>query len=76
METRLFYTKKISKLIPWEAERLIDVKPELAYMDIAPMINITAHGDNATWVMTPEGGRPFHGYDLRAPVVWYVLPSL
>ena len=46
-KTRVFYTKKISKLIPWEAERLIDVKPELAYMDIAPMINITAHGDNA-----------------------------
>ena len=53
---RLFYTKKISKLIPWEAERLIDVKPELAYMDIAPMINITAHDGNAPWAMTPEGG--------------------
>ena len=30
----------------------------------------------ATWAMTPEGGIPFPGYDLRAPVVWYVLPSL
>ena len=60
-KTRLFHTKMVSEIIPWEAERLIDVKPELAYMDIAPMINITAHGDNAPWVMTPEGGRPFPG---------------
>ena len=60
-KTRLFYTRMVSEIIPWEAERLIDIRPDLAYMDIAPMINITAHGDNAPWVMTPEGSRPFPG---------------
>lgn len=58
---RLFKARKISQLIHWEAERLIDVRPDLASWDIAPMINITAHGDNAYWVMTPEGGRPVPG---------------
>lgn len=61
LKVRLFRAKKIAKLIPWEAERLIDVRPDLADWDIAPAVNITAHGDNAGWVMTPDGSRPAPG---------------
>lgn len=54
---RLFKAGKIAKLLPWHAERLIDVRPDLADWDIAPMVNITAHGDNVPW---PDG-RPAPG---------------
>lgn len=54
---RLFKAGKIAKLLPWHAERLIDVRPDLAAWDIAPMVNITAHGDNVPW---PDG-RPAPG---------------
>ena len=57
-KVRLFKSSKIAKLIPWSAERLIDVRPDLADWDIAPAVNITAHGDNTPWQITPEGGRP------------------
>lgn len=57
-KVRLFKAGEISELIPWEAERLLEVRPDLADWDIAPMINITAHGDNPPWQMTPKGGRP------------------
>lgn len=57
-KVRLFKAGKIAKLIPWGAERLIEVRPDLADWDIAPAVNITAHGDNPPWRMTPEGGRP------------------
>jgi hypothetical protein len=56
--TRLFRAGKIAKAMPWEANRLIDVRPDWADSDIAPMLNITGHGDNGDWVDTPEGGRP------------------
>lgn len=49
IKVRLWNAGKISKLIPWEAERLLDVRPDLASWDIAPMIHITAHGDNVPW---------------------------
>ncbi len=58
---RLFRAGEISRLLPWSAERLIDVRPDLAAWDIAPMVNITAHGDNAPWQETPQGGRPVPG---------------
>ena len=29
-KTRLFHTKMVSEIIPWEAERLIDIRPESA----------------------------------------------
>lgn len=54
---RLFKAGKIAKMLPWHAERLIDVRPDLAAWDIAPMVNITAHGDNVPW----PGGRPAPG---------------
>ena len=57
-KTRLFKAGKIASLMSWETNRLIEVKPEWASMDIAPMLNITANGDNGPWVETPEGGRP------------------
>lgn len=56
-KVRLFKAGKIAKMLPWEAERLINVRPDLADWDIAPMLNITAHGDNVPW---PEG-RPAPG---------------
>lgn len=54
---RLFKAGKIAKILPWNAERLIEVRPDLAAWDIAPMVNITAHGDNVPW----PGGRPAPG---------------
>jgi len=56
-KVRLFKARKIAKLLPWHAERLIDVRPDLAAWDIAPMFNITAHGDNVPW----PGGMPAPG---------------
>ena len=61
MAVRLFCASKIARLMPWEAERLIEVRPDLADWDIAPNINITGHGDNAPWMETPNGGRPVSG---------------
>lgn len=55
---RLFRAGKIAKLLPWTANRLLDVDPDMAEWDIAPMLNITANGDNVQWAETPDGGRP------------------
>lgn len=60
-KVRLFKAGKIARMIPWSAERLVDVRPDLADWDIAPAVNTTAHGDNAPWVMTPDGYRPAPG---------------
>lgn len=60
-KVRLFKAGKIARMLPWEAERLLEVRPDLADWDIAPAVNITAHGDNAGWVMTPDGSRPASG---------------
>ena len=80
IKVRLFRAGKISQLLPWEAERLVDVRPDLADWDIAPMVNITAHGDNVPWVETPEGGRPAPGQwldhaDAQAIAANYWLPG-
>lgn len=56
-KVRLFKAGEIAKMLPWNAERLINVRPDLANWDIAPMVNVTAHGDNVPW---PEG-RPAPG---------------
>lgn len=64
LKTRLLMAGKIAKALPWDAERLLDVKPEWAQHDIAPMLNITAQGDNGPWVDTQDGGRPVSGYWL------------
>lgn len=61
LKVRYLRASEIADLLPWEAERLIDVRPDLADWDVAPMVNITAHGDNAGWVMTPDGSRPASG---------------
>lgn len=49
IKVRFLRAGKIAKLIPWQAERLLDVRPDFASWDIAPMIHITAHGDNVPW---------------------------
>jgi hypothetical protein len=68
-KVRLFRAGAIAKLMPWQANRLLEVKPEWARYDIAPMLNITGHGDNGPWVF-PEGGdittgRPIQDYWLN-----------
>lgn len=64
LKVRLLRAGKIAKMLGWSDNRLIDVAPELASWDIAPMLNITAQGDNGVWVETPEGGRPIENYWL------------
>lgn len=59
---RLFKTGKIADMLDWSDERLCIKHPELADWDIAPMVNITAHGDNGPW--TPDGSRPLSNYWL------------
>ena len=66
IKVRLFRAKKIAEMIPWHADRLIDVRPDLIDWDIAPMINITAHGDNGPWHSTPQGDRPDKAYWLNS----------
>lgn len=65
LKTRLVMPAKISKALPWDAERLLDVRPEWAKYDVAPMKNISCNGDNGPWVHTPEGGRPVTHYWLN-----------
>ena len=62
--TRLFLAKDLAKKLTWENNRLIEIDPKLLEHDIAPMINITVHGDNGPWVDTPEGGRPIENWAL------------
>lgn len=61
LNVKLLQAGKLAKLIPWEAERLLDVRPDMAAMDVEPMIQITAHGDNGPWEGTPQGDRPSAG---------------
>lgn len=56
-KVRLFKAGKIADALRWEDERLVDIMPSKADWDIAPMLNITAHGDNVPWV----DGRPVPG---------------
>lgn len=60
-KVRLFRAGEIADMLSWEDERLADVMPSLANWDIAPMVNITAHGDNVPWV----DGRPVPGVWLN-----------
>ena len=61
-KVRLFKAGKIAKALRWEDERLVDIMPSKADWDIAPMVNITAHGDNVPWV----AGRPVPGVWMNA----------
>lgn len=58
-KTRWFEASKIAKELKWENNRLIEVRPDWAKKDIAPMLNITCNGDFIEWVETPDGGRPY-----------------
>lgn len=63
---RLFKAGQIADLLDWEDERLLDVtdRPaDLADCDIAPMLNITAHGDNVPW--DPVTSQPAPGQWLN-----------
>lgn len=65
-KVRLFKAGKIADLLDWNDERLCIKHSELCDWDIAPMVNITAHGDNGPWVDTPDGGRPARNYWLNS----------
>lgn len=65
-KVRLFKAGKIADLLGWSDERLCIKHPELCDWDIAPMVNVTAHGDNGPWVDTPDGGRPAMNYWLNS----------
>ena len=65
LKIRLLRAGKIAKAMGWEHNRLIEARPEWADCDIAPMLNITANGDNGPWVDTPQGGRPVDAFWLN-----------
>lgn len=62
LKARFLKAGSNAKKIKWENNRLIEVAPDLADYDIAPMLNITANGDNGPWTETPEGGRPLENF--------------
>lgn len=66
LKTRYLMAERIAKAMRWDDERLIDAAPEWDDYDIAPMVNITGHGDNAPWSMTIQGGRPQSGQWLNS----------
>lgn len=57
---RLFKAGKIADLLDWNDERLCIKHPELCDWDIAPVVNVTAHGDNGPWEI--DGSRPKANY--------------
>lgn len=69
IKARFFRAGQIAKAMQWHHHRLIDARPEWADWDIAPMLNITGHGDNGPWVFPPGGdistGRPIQDYWLN-----------
>ena len=64
LKARWLHAGDIAELLDWEDERLCTACPEWASWDIAPMLNVTAHGDNGPWA--PDGSRPLAGYWLNA----------
>lgn len=66
IKTRYLRAGRIARAMRWWHNRLIDARPDWADDDIAPMLNITGHGDNGPWVSTPEGDRPVQDFWLNA----------
>lgn len=64
LKARWLHAGDIADALAWADERLCTVRPDLARWDIAPMLNVTAHGDNGPWA--PDGSRPLSGYWLDA----------
>lgn len=60
LKGRWLMAGKIADALEWTDERLCTVRPDWCDWDIAPMVNITAHGDNGPW--TPDGKRPLANY--------------
>jgi len=61
IKARLFKSGELASYLGWNNERLVEVRPDLNDYDIAPMVNITGHGDNAPWHQTELGVRPLPG---------------
>ncbi|ODT38034.1 MAG: hypothetical protein ABS55_01710 [Lautropia sp. SCN 70-15] len=64
LKARWLHAGDIADALAWADERLCTVRPDMARWDIAPMLNVTAHGDNGPWA--PDGSRPLSGYWLDA----------
>ena len=60
-KVRLFKAGKIARMLAWSDERLVQRDSTLADWDVAPMYNITAHGDNIPWTNDGAGARPQPG---------------
>ena len=60
LKARWLHAGDIAGALAWGDERLCTVRPDLARWDIAPMLNVTAHGDNGPWA--PDGSRPLANY--------------
>lgn len=62
---RLFKAGWIADQLEWADNRLIDAHPDKLDWDIAPVLNVTAQGDNGPWIDTQEGGRPTQDFWLN-----------
>lgn len=58
LKARWLKAGRIADALAWGDNRLLDVRPDWAELDIAPMANITCNGDHIDWMETPAGGRP------------------
>ena len=49
LKVRYLRAGKIADALPWEANRLIDVRPDASDDDVEPMLNIGCNGDKVPW---------------------------
>ncbi|MFA5386813.1 MAG: hypothetical protein WC322_00240 [Candidatus Paceibacterota bacterium] len=49
IKVRYWYASDCAAALSWKDNRLIDVKPEWASRDIAPVRNVSCNGDNPPW---------------------------
>lgn len=65
LKVRLFKAGSLAKHMTWEAERLIDVRPDLASADVAPMQNVSLLGDFLPWLGDASKGTLTSGQFLN-----------
>jgi hypothetical protein len=66
LKARWLHAGDIADALAWNDERLCIKHPDLCDWDIAPMVNVTAHGDNGPWEI--DGSRPKANYWLSQDV--------
>lgn len=62
IKARFFKAGKIAKALKWESNRLIEVRPDWADYDIAPITKITCNGDNGPWEGPIGSDRPVESF--------------